>query len=655
MISALAVGFRAQNGPTPYTAGSDGGTGLARGVFRTETTPVAGGAEIVTIFERKNGPQGDLPLVSVLRDDLGDDRPENDRLRYVWLHTYTRPSAAQRLAAIVPFLYARTSNKGGIGTKPPPAIADLNRPSGLGGWNSVFWEVFRRALTNDPVRFAKTTILQYRQNREDYKRTAVATTLAVLSMYEQTTGERALSQQEFHDIQARLSVRDEILGAHMQPENLGRVYDKHVQRTRDERAQNWELLRQTSERQGLIFEPLLMPDGTARHAILWISQEDAAKDQGRKWNGRFLNIANPWNDKRVLSWTGYKEYRWYDSEDVEAAEGTPGATKRTLVPLAVYGLDNPKIPTILVDFRNNANPKMRELSKRVLDDVVNGFISVSIFGDLPLFLGKYTYDYVTGKRGIDIDQPSRLRSYAQLKLLLQLTDSMDSGLETEVAKRLESATLNPLQNDTAVEERLAREQYNNLISWASADNGLPRKIAEDRREELIRVKHPGFAVRAGLSLAHLITFGAYTHRETSTPELMAKLDLGRQLDYHERYVREVAFRTNDPEVDSNAERLRHSLAFLSQDGSNAGGKTVRAIAKIFSSSLDDDTRSLCLAGLYKINNEIAKRELLAIYRNNQVTPQWRETSARYLKLALGEGQRISKNDVRTIVGINSLE
>jgi len=651
-VIALAT---AQDIPAAADGVSNDGSGLARELFRTESTRIEGGAELITIFERKDTPDGDLPLVSVLRDDLGDDRPENDRLRYIWLHTYTRPSLAQKLSALVPFLYFRTTNKGDVGKSPPPPIADLNAPSGAGGWDPVFWEVFRRALTIDPVRFAKTSILQYRQNKEDYKRTAIATTLAVLSIYEGAGGERALTQQELHDIQARLSIKDELLGGHMQPENLGRAYDRNLEKVRDQRAQNWELLRQTSERQGLVFEPLLMPDGTARHAILWVAQEDALKNRGRKWNGRFLNIKNPWADAKILSWKGYRETRWYDSEDREVAEGTPDAIKRTLVPLAIYGLENPKIPTILVDFRSNANPKMREMSKRALDDVLNGFVSVSIFGDLPLFLGKYAYDYVTAKRGIDIDQPSRLRSYAQLKLLLQLSDPLNESLEGEVSKRLESATLNPLQNDSVVEERLARAQYANLMAWAGTHTGLEKTLANDRREELVRVKHPGFGTRMGFNLAHVFTFGAYTHRETSTPDLMAKMDLKRRLDYHERYVREVAYRTNDPEIDSNSEKLKHSLAFLSQDGSDAGGKTVRAIAKIFSAAQDDDTRSLCLAGLYKINSEGAKRELLAIYRNNQVTPHWRETSARYLKLALDEGQRISKNDVRMITGITSLE
>jgi hypothetical protein len=31
-----------------------------------------------------------------------------------------------------------------------------------------------------------------------------------------------------------------------------------------------------------------------------------------------------------------------------------------MIPLALYGLDNPKIPMVLVDFRDGLNPKKRE-------------------------------------------------------------------------------------------------------------------------------------------------------------------------------------------------------------------------------------------------------------------------------------------------------
>src|SRR4051794_20872109 len=58
-------------------------------IFRLERTEVpSAGAEILTIHARLDGiateEKGNwVPLVSILRDTLGDGEPENDRLRYV--------------------------------------------------------------------------------------------------------------------------------------------------------------------------------------------------------------------------------------------------------------------------------------------------------------------------------------------------------------------------------------------------------------------------------------------------------------------------------------------------------------------------------------------------------------------------------------------
>src|SRR5438105_12433271 len=67
--------------------------------FRIERLSVPGGAELITIFGRLDGlnldghtvsaESADTPLVSIVRDTLGDANPENDRLRYVWMLTYT--------------------------------------------------------------------------------------------------------------------------------------------------------------------------------------------------------------------------------------------------------------------------------------------------------------------------------------------------------------------------------------------------------------------------------------------------------------------------------------------------------------------------------------------------------------------------------------
>ena len=99
--------------------------------FRLEATTVKNGAELLTVFGNLRGLGGadaadgtDVPLVSVLRDSLGDQNPENDRLRYVWVYTYAAPTFWQRAASGVPFLYARVGDKKSATKRgmPPPVI-----------------------------------------------------------------------------------------------------------------------------------------------------------------------------------------------------------------------------------------------------------------------------------------------------------------------------------------------------------------------------------------------------------------------------------------------------------------------------------------------------------------------------------------------------
>jgi hypothetical protein len=646
-IAAVGIAIVGQTSPSGSWQGHDG--------FRIDKLDVNGGAELLTIIytrpvtEGQQGPPSSTPLVSVLRDTLGDDVPENDRIRYVWMLTYPEPSATQKLSAMVPFLYRRTTDKRDVGSEPPPTIIDVQSPSKI-VWNKVFWLMFKRMVLGETSVGVRAPALHYRQNAADHRRSAVVAALAVLSIYHALEKDSILSERELKDIQARLLLTDKTFGWHMQDENLGRVFDKDLTLMRDHRGHNWELLRQYAEFQDLYFEPLLMPDGSARHAILWTSLEDLAANKGRKFEKRFLNIDDPWNDPRLHKWKGYSETRWYDDENRQVPPGPPGARSRTLIPLAVYGLDHPKIPVILIDFRDTGNAKKRELSKRMLDDLTGAVFNISKFGGLPYFFGRFVFDIVSRRRGADINFESRLRSYSQLKLLLSLKDSLDPGFRHELTERIEGATINPLNNHSRIEAEVAHKQYANLVAYAQRADGLPRKLDEDRREEMVRVKH-GRAARAALALAKVTTLGFYTHREDATPELIAKMDTRRQLDFHERFIREVAFASAQPEVDADMTNLRRSLAFVSNHGQDAGEKTTRALAKIFAAATDEEIRSLCVSSLYRINNSSAKRELLEIYEQQQVANSIKDACAKYLIRALVEGQRISARDAAAISAI----
>lgn len=614
--------------------------------FRVQKFRVAGGSEIITIFA--NIPNSNIaavetgnyvPLVSVLRDTLGDNIPENDRLRYVWMLTYTKPSLTQKFASTIPFLYSRVSNNKQIGNKPPPSIIDLN-PSDKNMWDKIFWVVFKNLVLSQFDTLVKASAIQYKGNKTDYQKSAMMRAVGVLTLYETLQGEKILTATEMKDIQARVFLSGKFTGSFIEKKDLERVYQKTTEKTRDYRGHNWELLRQYSEAQNLYFDPLEMPDGSATHAIVWVSESDLKANKNKSFDSRFLNIKNPWKDKRLTKWKGYKEVRFYDEENREVAPETPNAKAKTLIPLALYGLDYPKIPAILVDFRNSRNPKMRELSKRILNDVAKNILSVSTFGNLPYFFGRYVYDYVLDRRGLDINQASRLRSYSQLKLLLLLDQSLDEDFKGEITERLEKVSINPLENDLDTEVKIARQQYENLIEYAKRPDGLPEKIENDRREEMIRLKH-GSRERMLYAAAHLFSLGTYTHREKPTPELYAEMNSRRQLDYHERFLLETARKSARPEIDSDIEAVKNSLAFVSENGETAQGKTAKAVSKIFSITGDDEVRLLALSSLDRMINSTAKKELLAIYENEQLDPHWRNVSAQYLQLAPVGEQQIS--------------
>src|SRR6185369_14167270 len=356
---------RAQGPNSPESEETDPNVALSQ-ILRLERVEVPGGAELITVHARLAGIESTendkwVPLVSILRDTLGDNISENNRLRYVWPLTYTRPTTKPRLAAAIPFFYTRVGNKESSSKTPPPAL-DLAAPAS-DVWNKVLWAALQNVLLDPYGTPIKASTSSYRRNTSDYRKSHIIRALAVLSLYEAVEGEKPLSTSEMATIQARLLLTDKTFGGLVDDVNLRGYYTKKTTQVRDERAHNWELLRQRAEAESLYFEPLLMPDGSATHALLWVAKRDLLKQQGARYNGRFLNIANPWNDKRLLNWHGYAETRYFDANNQKVSSDTPGAEAVEMIPLGLYGLDNPKIPMLLVDFRDSYNPKTREMSR----------------------------------------------------------------------------------------------------------------------------------------------------------------------------------------------------------------------------------------------------------------------------------------------------
>ena len=651
--------------------------------FRVERLPISSGAELMTIFGRLEGlaekgkPAPEVPLVSVLRDTLGDDNPENDRLRYVWMLTYTQPSMTKRIAAAIPFFYKRVGNKKHVSAPPTPILnlAHAKRAT----WNRFFWWGVQSAFFDTYGLPLKASSRSYRQNLSDYRKAHVTQALSILGTFEKLQ-QRSRDESEFLakgveeappaseindgstplldlrpafapgemlELRARLLLSNDTFGGLFGPDWYESTVTSYGTKSLDVTGHNWELLRQQAEADGLYFEPLTMPDGTATHALLWISKDDVAAQNGRRFSGRFLNISNPWKDKRLKQWKGYSETRYFDAENRRTTD-TNAARRVEMIPLAVYGLNHPKIPALLIDFRATMNPKKREMSLRVLNDVTNNVLSVSSLGNLPYYLGRKAYAFLTGRRGIDINQPSRVRSYSELKLLLAFNSTVDPKLREELQRRLETVSLNPMSNDMNSEIELARRQYAALIEFARRDNGLPAKVERDRREEMVPLVH-GPAMRFLFGLGNIVTFGRYVHREDETPELKQRMESARRVRYHIELLQRVAGSSPQIEVAWELPNVRTSLKFLADNAHAANGSAAKVAARVFERTNDSESRTLCLDVLSRINDKTARKEMLRLFREQQPNSEWRASVAERLRKAFSEGERIKPADAKTVL------
>jgi hypothetical protein len=637
-------------GQTPSNPNPSGSAfSNAADIFRLERVPVAGGAELVTIRARLDGLESSdddkwIPLVTVLRDTLGDLNPENDRLRYVWPLTYTRPTLGQRIAGAIPFFYTHIGDKR-TASKVPPPVLDL-AAADHAVWNKIFWTALQSLLLDTYGLPLKAASRSYRENAADYRKSHIIRALSVLALYQAVAGQATFSDTELAEIQARLRLTDKTFGGLVGDLNLERYHEQQQTLARDERGHNWELLRQRAEAESLVFEPLQMPDGSMTHALLWTTKADLQANQGRRFDSRFLNIACPWSDQRLLAWNGYSEKRFVDSENRVVSAETPGARELEMIPLALYGLDNPRIPMLLVDFRDGLNPKKRELSRRALQDATRNVLSLSGYGDLPYFLGRTVFDFITGRRGIDINQPSRLRTYSQLKLLLALNQSLDPELREQLGSSLERVSLNPLENDLQAEAKLAVDQYAALLAYAQRPDGLPRKLDRDRRTEMVDLEH-GRTERIIFRLGNLLSFGKYTHREPVAADTISRLDVARRMAYHTRFLREVARSSPQIDVTQNLDEVRHSLEFLAAHATAANNRSATAAAEIFLRTQDDATRRSCLEGLSRMTTPRARSEMLRLSQHKDLDQSGRALVISYLQTPRQPGEPIAASGEKT--------
>jgi hypothetical protein len=111
----------------------------------------------------------------------------------------------------------------------------------------------------------------------------------------------------------------------------------------------------------------------------------------------------------------------------------------------------------------------------------------------------------------------------------------------------------------------------------------------------------------------------------------AQLDISRRLQYHTRFLEQVAKSTAEIDITCNLDDVRRSLHFIAENGSEAGGTAAAVTAKIFARTKDEEIRRACLESLSRIHSPKAKSELLRISQNQEVEKVLRDLASEYLR------------------------
>jgi hypothetical protein len=525
--------------------------------FRIERVPVPGGAELLTVLASAPDDDGEVPLLSLLRDTLGDADPDNDRLRSVWVLTGANPSLLQRVAAATPFFYWRPPAPKETDKAPSPVL-DLSNTS-RSVWSPLTQSLMQTLAIDSTGAMIRASTRRYRTNVADQRRAHLADGLAVLATLEEIPELRAsLSEAEFSEIQARLTLASQTLGGLVTSEKLLSAYLARRSQIQQTRGHNWELLRQRAEANGLYFEPLGM--GSPTHALVWIAREEVETEH--PFDSQFLGISNPYGDEELNNWSGFSVRRWYDSGGREVEAGTSDAVERELIPLALYGLDYPKVPLLLVDFRSAHAAKRREMVGHAISDTITGLLGISKWGNWPYWAGSWGWSFWRTRHGAPTNGAKRLEAYAAVRRYLALDSAVDPELRVELQRRLEVMGVNPLSESVFNESHIARRRYAALLAYAINPNGLAVRLEKDRAAELSASKHSPFA-RAGLTVASITSFGMYSHNETERDAgLLPVLDVQRRAARELQFLETVADSTPKPELVWNMDEVRQALDSL---------------------------------------------------------------------------------------------
>jgi hypothetical protein len=534
-------------------------------VYYWKSVPVDDTAQLLSLFCRECGASDsgshDLPLVSVLRDTLGDTDPRNDRLMYVWLLSCERPTVGQTILSAVPVFYRHVGKRSDRVTPRDTApLIDLQEPE-----RPIFnefsrdllqWTAFDPATT--PIR---ATSRAYRSNEVDHQRLHLEEAVTYLRHAPAADDGFALTRAQLNTVIARLELRKRLLGGFVSELQAKRFAEESAFEQEGVRARNWELLRESAERTGLYFESLDVAGARGQYGILWFPRNESSEPIGTSLSSvwKLLNIKNPWHDERVKNWDGPVYERALDENGSVLPFGAMGAQRVKLVPLGVYSLEYPKAPLLLVDFRNKLHVRWHEMAQRCINEITAGVIGISHFTNWYYYVGADVYNFVAARHGVAVNQALRLDCYTQFRAALALDRTLNPELRRQMQRGVNSLSVNPLEVAPDRELAAASARYSELTKEAGADGALARRLNKDRREEL----ELAFESRKQIirdTAFHDLSFGAYTHRVNAQSDVLAQLGSYRRVEYQLSFLDSVTKAGTDPEVSYHPALVQNSVA-----------------------------------------------------------------------------------------------
>jgi hypothetical protein len=431
-----------------------------------------------------------------------------------------------------------------------PVMAEVRR-------SLLQWTAFDPLTT--PVRASSR---MYHSNSSDDERLKLQETITYLRSAPTAETDGAMpTDRELNTVIARLELRKQFLGGLFDDKAASRYGMEYQFEAERIRSRNWELLRQCAEKTGLYFESVSLGTQKDQYGLLWFPQRATRPASGtsikRIW--KLLNIKDPWSDERLNKATSAY---WRPRSDTGSdSEGSGDEVTTTYVPLALYSLNYPKFPLLLVNFRDESQVRRHEVTQRTINEVTSGVIGISHFTNWYYYAGSMLYNLIWSRHGIAVDQAARLDCYSQFRTQVASDANLYPPLREALLKQADRVLVNPLQVSVDRKAALASAHFAQIENASQDDGKLVKRLDQERRAELASFGQ-GTTSRILESTLHAASFGRYTHRVSADQLALSTLDRERRVLYRLDFLDSLVKEGTQPEVAYNAGQIQQSVADL---------------------------------------------------------------------------------------------